>query len=323
MVPMKDLNVKIIDEISKRLTDKEKTVHYLMDTLCIAKESAYRRLKSQIPFTFEEVVIISQNLDFSIDKILGQGADNRVFFDMPVNITQAPAKIFQDMFENSCLILKKLASSEKQNTIAAINQLPFRFLPFKTLLKYEYYHYLYTNGYIPLMTQFSDIVITPQMESLHEKCADYFAHLRNVTGIIDNTLCSKIIKGIRYYHDLGFISNEDLKALQADLFKLFEIFETMVRIGQNHVGSAYSIYYSSHSIDSNSIYYEYDNKIMLQIWLYLESPIIINNNPLICNMQKRWLESIMRNSMLITKSNNIQQIEILRDMYKQISELHK
>jgi hypothetical protein len=320
---MKNLNAKIIDEIRNRLTDKEKTVHYLMDTLCIAKESAYRRLKSQIPFTFEEVVTIAQSLDFSIDKILERSTDNRVFFDMPVDITQTPAKIFQDMLENSCLILQKLTSSEKQNTIAAINQLPFRFLPFKTLLKYEYYHYLYTNGYISLMTRFSDIAITPQMESLHEKCADYFVHLRNVTGIIDNTLCSKIIKGIRYYHDLGLISYEDLQSLQADLFKLFEIFETMVRTGQNYVGSAYSIYYSVHSIDSNSIYYEYYNKIMSQIWIYPESPITIKNNSLICNMQKSWLESIIRNSMLITKSNNIQQIEILRDIYKQISELHK
>ncbi|GHV31804.1 hypothetical protein FACS1894177_07040 [Bacteroidia bacterium] len=320
---MKNLNAKIIDEIKKRLTNKEKAVHYLMDTLCIAKESAYRRLKSQIPFTFEEVVTIAQNLDFSIDKILGRSTDNRVFFDMPVDITQAPAKIFQDMLENSCLILRNLASSEKQNIIAAINQLPFSFLPLKTLFKYEYCHYLYTNGYIPLMTRFSDIAITPQMESLHEKCSDYFTHLRNVTGIIDNTFCSRIIKKIQYYHDLGLISNEDLKALQADLFKLFEIFETMVRTGKNHAGSAYSIYYSSHSIDSNSLYYEYDNKTMSQIWLYPESPIIIKNNPLICNMQKRWLESIIRNSMLITKSNNIQQIEILRDIHKQISELYK
>ncbi|GHU74688.1 hypothetical protein FACS189413_19420 [Bacteroidia bacterium] len=177
---MKNLNANIIDEINKRLPDKEKTVHYLMDTLCIAKESAYRRLKSQIPFTFEEVVTIAQNLDFSIDKILGRDVDNRVFFDMPVDITQAPAKIFQDMLENSRFVLQKLASSEKQNTIAAVNQLPFRYLPFKTLFKYEYCHYLYTNGYIPLMTQFSEIAITPQMESLHEKCADYFAHLKRV-----------------------------------------------------------------------------------------------------------------------------------------------
>ncbi|GHV07549.1 hypothetical protein FACS1894160_0320 [Bacteroidia bacterium] len=320
---MKDLNAKIINEINKRLSDKGKIIHYLMNTLCIAKESAYRRLKSQIPFTFEEVVTIAQNLDFSIDKVLSRDSGNRIFFDMPVNITQTPTEIFQDMLERSSHVLQKLVSSEKQNIIAALNQLPFRFLPYKTLLKLEYCNYLYTNGYMSLMTRFSEIAITPQMESLHEKCADYFEHLKNVTVIIDNTICSKIIKGIRYYHDLGFISNEDIKALQADLYKLLEIFETMLRTGQNHAGSAYFFYYAVHSIDSNTIYYEYDNKTMSQIWLYPESPIIINNNSLICNMQKRWLESKIRNSMLITKSNDAQQIEILRDMHKLVSELHK
>jgi len=59
----------------------------------------------------------------------------------------------------------------------------------------------------------------------------------------------------------------------------------------------------------------------LQSWIYPESPIIIKNDKTINSIQKRWIDSKIRNSMLITKTNDIQQIEIFRNIYKEISEL--
>jgi hypothetical protein len=54
------LTTKILDSIPKNI----KPIEYLIKILDISKESAYRRLRGEIPFTFEEMSKLSLDLDF-------------------------------------------------------------------------------------------------------------------------------------------------------------------------------------------------------------------------------------------------------------------
>jgi len=60
---------------------------------------------------------------------------------------------------------------------------------------------------------------------------------------------------------------------------------------------------------------------LLQVWAYPPFPLVLKNDSRINDIQKRWIESKVRNSMLITKTTNIRQIEIFRNIYQQVSEL--
>jgi hypothetical protein len=60
---------------------------------------------------------------------------------------------------------------------------------------------------------------------------------------------------------------------------------------------------------------------MSQIWLYLESPIVINESRLMCEKQKRWMEAKMKYSVLISKSNDILQSEIIRELSRQVNDM--
>ena len=318
---MKQLNEKIIDEIAKRLPDKKRTVIYLMDLLNIGKESAYRRLNNQIPFTFEEAITVAHDLDFSIDRMIGNEMKNRVFFDLPIDTTQNPVDLYIQNLDHSNKTMEELLRASNTSIVAALNRMPLVFFPFKTLFKFEYCHYLYSIGQIPLMTQFSDIVITPQMEKLHELGTNYCMRLQNITCVANSLIYNSLINEIRYYHRLKFISKEDLRILQAELLELFAMHENILRTGQNQQGSQYSIYYSQLEIGANCVHYEYDENVMLQIWLYPENSIVIKNNHIMAEIQKRWLEATIRNSTLITKSVDPTQIEILRNVYMQIMRL--
>lgn len=315
---MKNLNIEIINRVIDHLDNKKNAVNYLMTLLGIGKESAYRRINNTIPFTFQEVITIANDLNFSIDKILDKDVETRVSFDMPVNINQDPDRIFIEKLEQGNLVLEKLANSKKLNIIAAINRIPFFLFPFETLFKFEYCLYLNSIGHMHLMTTFSDVEITPQIKELHEKSAHYFSQLRNVTCVVDHNFLYEIIQEILYFHHLKFISDEELRILQKELLDLFALCEIILRTGQNQFGCDYSIYYSHFNIESNCIYYEYDNESMIQLWIYPESPIIIKNNTLMSDIQKRWLDAIIRRSMPISKTNNILQIGKFEETYNQI-----
>lgn len=318
---MKNVNVEVINEITKRLVDKRKMVSYLMNLLCIGKESSYRRIKGQIPFTFQEVTVIARDLGFSIDKMLGKDISRYVFFDMPVDISLSPENIYIKKLEMANVVLEKLVRAEKCSITAVINKVPLYLFPFKMLFKFEYFVYLNSNGYIPLMTQFSDIEIIPQINDLQKKSADYFNRIKNIICVVDNVVLSGLIMEIQYYYRRKLISDEDLAVLQKELFELLSFCETILRTGENGAGGRYVVYYSHLNINTNCAYYEYDDNLMLQIWIYSEGPILIENNPVMCDIQKRYLDSLIRNSVQISKNNDVLRIDKFREAYNLVVRL--
>ena len=62
---------ELINEMKDRMPQDQSLASYLINTLCIGKEAAYRRLRGEVAFTLDEIAIISCNLGISIDQIIG------------------------------------------------------------------------------------------------------------------------------------------------------------------------------------------------------------------------------------------------------------
>ena len=314
---------RIIEELAKRSAGKVKSVDYLMKSFSVSKETAYRRLRNQIPFSLEEVAAIASDLNTSIDQLLGFKTNSNYPFMNRFNLDQEPEGIYADLLNSDIEIVEKLISANDVKIVAAINRLPLQLLHYKSLFKLDYYHYMYSIGKISLMTKYSDITVPPHIIDLHKKAFDCFSKLNNITCIVDNTVFSDIIKKIQYYYRSKFISDEDLQILQSELLELLEVYESLLRNGKNSAGSDYVFYYSFFRLESSMVFFEYDDNSILEIRIYPESPIILQNNRLVNDVQKRWISSKIRNSVLITKTADIQQIEMLRDVYRQIGELRE
>lgn len=80
---MKDSIVnELITAMKDRFPPGQNLANFLTDTLCIGRESVYRRLRGEVAFTIDEVAQISCKLGISIDQIIGNHLYNRVTFDM-------------------------------------------------------------------------------------------------------------------------------------------------------------------------------------------------------------------------------------------------
>jgi len=321
---VQNASAKVVDEIIKQTPGNKGPVKYLTKLFPISKESVYRRIRNEIPFSLDEVVVIAKYFNISMDKLLDLKSENNSLFNREFIAEREPVNIYSDLLSDDIEFMRKLLTSTNVKITAAINSNPFRFLPYKSLFKLDYCHYLYSTGKISLVTtRYSDIEIPQIIKTLHEESVAYFNRLNNITCIVDSMLYSDIVKKIDYYHQLKFISTEDLHLLQVELFELLEMYENLLRNGKNNAGSNYTFYYSFFNLESNIIFVEYDNNSLLQLWIYPESPMILKNNVQINNIHKRWIDSKIRNSILITKTTDIHQIEMLRNVYHQISDLTK
>jgi len=314
---MKNLNEKVVSEINRRLPKNANAVNYLMDLLYLGKESAYRRLKSQIPFTLEEVAAIANDLGFSLDKIIGSREGSRVFFDMKVDLTKSSSELYIDLLQGDIKIMKELNSAKDLKIISAINRIPLRFLPFQNLFKFVYFRYLHSKGDLSIAVKFSDVVVPNKINELYREAARSFSNLNNITCVTNHAVFSRIIKSVQYCYQTGIISIEDLRLLQKELFEMLAFIERLFTTGGNDLGANYSIYYSYSELETNCVCYEYDGTMTSQIWLFPESPIVIDDNRLIYQMQKNWLEARMKYATLVTKSNNLLQAKIIKELYDQ------
>ncbi len=64
-------NTNLIEAAKEKFPPKGQLADMLMDTLYIGKEAIYRRLRGEVPFTFQEAAIISKELGISLDRIAG------------------------------------------------------------------------------------------------------------------------------------------------------------------------------------------------------------------------------------------------------------
>jgi len=318
---MQNFNAKIINGIIKYLPAGMNPVLFLMKMFPVSKETAYRRIRNQTPFSIDELVAIAKHFNITTDKLLDFQSDN-LFLDKDLNTDGTPLDIYSNLLAYDIEIMEKLLAAKNVKITAAVNQMPFRFLPYKSLFKLDYCHCMYSRGKISLITSgYADIEIPPVINTLHDKSVAFFNRLDNIACVIDSTIFSNIVTMIQYYNRLKFISGEDLQILKAELFDLLEKYERLLSAGKNSAGSEYVFYYSFFNIEPNLVFFEYDNKSLLQVWMYPQIPLAMKSDYGINNIQKRWIESKIRNSMLITKTTNIQQIEIFRNVYQQVSEL--
>ena len=253
---MQNFNSKIIDAIIKHSSGKKNLIPLLMKMFSMSKETVYRRMRNSCPFSIGEAVVIANYLNISMDELLDLKSGNNLVLEKDLNADGSPVDIYQDLIGNDIEVMEKLLVAKNVKITAAINQMPFRFLPCKSLFKLDYCHSMHAAGKISLITTgYSDIEIPTAVNDLYEKAVSCFKRLSNIVCVIDSTIFSNTIDKIRYYYRLKFLSDDDLRMLQTELFELLGVYENLLRNGKNKSGSDYVFYYSFFNLESNIVFY--------------------------------------------------------------------
>jgi hypothetical protein len=315
----KEINANIINEIVRHVS-KKRMKDYLGGLLSLSKESVYRRIYSHIPFTLDEIQLIANDLNVSIDRLIGFNEGNSFHFSRYYNMQ--PADAYCAMLTRNIKTLDRLSVFKNVKITAVLNHIPFYLCPLPSLFKLDYFHYLYSTGSISFMDRFSETDVPAGVVDLQEQLVASLKNLPALTCITDTTFYSNIIHKIQYFYRLNFLISEDVRTLQMEMYQLMEMFENLLRKGQNSNGVDCLFYYSFLNLESSSVFIEYADNSTLELWIYPGgSPLEIHNSATICDFQRQWIDFKMRNSILITKTNDLHLMEILRDMQKQIAGL--
>jgi len=302
-----DLNKKLVSTVLKNIPKNKKPVRYLVNILNISRESAYRRMRGDIPFTAQELAILATDLDFSIDSVYEHEKQNRTFIDYS-KMGKNSSDFFLFMLSRYSELLEKMSYAKKVEAIMAFNTFspPF-YADFYNLFKFSYYKWLYQDKEISWNKIYSETVLPDEVFVFQKKIINTFIRKKNIVLILDMNIFLNLIREIEYFYNRKLLTNKELIMFKEDMLRLIEKCEEMARTGI--LGAArIQLYLSPLCVNSNSVYYEYDDNVEPLFWTFTINPVIIQNAEF-ASIQLKWLNSLKRQSALITQSNEIMQAE--------------
>lgn len=315
-----DLNEIIVSTVLKNIPKNIKPVIYLMELLDLSRESVYRRIRKDIPFSMDELTKLALTLDFSLDEIVEGSKRERIFFDLGLKNPSNSVDSFSSVFQEYSSYINSLSKAKSSSVFMALNCVyPLFTVFFADLFKFNYFKWLVeTQDNIP-KNYFSNLVLPQELTALQQKITEEIKGTRNVAIILSPNISLSVIKDIQYYYQRKLINKEDLEILRIDLLKMMDFAEDVARTGRlDGENSQIDIYISIPYINSNTIYMEYDDVSEVHYWIYPTNPMIIRNSE-INNIQKKWFLSLKKSSTLITQSNEILQADFFDTQRKLIN----
>lgn len=319
----KNINKALLSKILESIPEHISTVTYLMDFLDISQGSVYRRLKGEIPFSFDEIYKLSENLGFSVDEIFDSKRKDRIFFDTKNDTPFDPSNAFIATVENLYNDIEFLSANRDSISIHAQNRIPLILaLFYDDLFRFFYYKWTHQLDNAPLNYRFSDVVLPSGLMTLRNKILSYSGRIANHTYILNKEVYLNIIKEIQYYYKRKLISEEELKLLRSDLMRIIRDTEQFSYRGIDRFEDPIFIYLSSFNIESNSVYTNSGGHTISYFYPYSVNPMIIRNTE-VCSVHKRWLESLKKYSILITQSNEELLSEFFSHQFEYVDNMDK
>jgi BetR domain. len=313
----------LIATIREVIPEGTNLTNYLSDILNIGRESVYRRLRGEINFTFEEVAILSKELNFSLDNLIGIKKDSNALF----NIHMLQKMDYFDIYVNKILEYGKLfrESSAQMQTRArmSVNTIPYFFhISYEALSKLRIYKWLYQNQKIKPGDKYSDFLLPKRIYDTHDAFFKDIQTVPNITIIMDNNVFWSVTKDIEYFLKRNLLSDDDLIILKKELHRMVDVIEKMATEGVCRNGVKVEMYISAVDLEASYLHYEYGDNQFAQVRIYSISAID-SFDPGICTIQKQWMESQKRYSVLISESGEMQRFEYMNKQREYIDNISK
>jgi len=319
-----DIYIKLIDTIKQYISDDDKIISRLEEILDISQQSIYRRLRGEIPFTFEEVMKIALNLSFSLDEIIGKHHHKGTFLDLESFLKEEMGitGVYNDFIDKVVGMMNETSTTTDTTLVSARNKFPLSLLlRYEGLTRFKYFKVLHLQEEA-FSTPFSEVILTSENKQSIKRYMFDYKRISRIELIVDNNTLLSMIKEITYFYKRKLISDSELAILQSELLELIDYLERIMSEGKNDVGSHVACYLSTFNIETNYSYIQYGRKMLVKFWAYAEIPMIISD-PRICLMQKDWLDSLKKYSTLITGSNELQRIQYLEMQREYINNIGK
>ncbi len=285
-------------------------VDTLINIIPISKEAGYRRLRGEIQFTLAEAARISEKLSVSIDQLVGIDKKGKHMFHIKQLFTDDPFEKYYDLLKSSLLIYKQMKEDPDAYFYFAGGSLPNIFyFKYPLLSRYTFFRWFYQTSYIHgIAKRFEDVVIPQKIQDIQKEISEASLFVNNDFIIGENIVLS-LINDLKYFATIALVKPEDVAELIKEIHMMLDDMEkTTIEGRYTKAGKKVSIYVSNAYFDGNYGYMSGSNFKASIIYLFGINHLSCID-PVICEYQKSWIESLIAYSTLISGSGRLHGID--------------
>jgi hypothetical protein len=310
-----------LDEIRKKIPQNSKLVNKLVDILYIEKEAVYRRLRREVPFTFQEIVTLSKNLGISLDNVLDIDTHKNRIFQLKLIEYMNPHEIDYSMIQDYVNIIQNSKNESITETGVVSNILPQTlYTGYKLISKFYIFkwHYHYSHS---LVKPFHETIVPEKISNLLDANYIESKNIRNTFYILDSQVIQNLINDIKYFNTIRLIKDEDVASIKEELIQFTNYLEAIAVNGYfQETKNKVQIYISNINIDTSYTFLDTLNCKLSMIWTFILT-FTISMDKRTFNTMKSWFWSIVRNSSIITVTGEKERILFFETQRKIIEEL--
>jgi transcriptional regulator with XRE-family HTH domain len=297
----------IIDTVLSKIPPYISPINYLASALNLSKESIYRRIRDEVPFTLQDIYILATDLSISLDEIIHSSKEKNLnsklsLFEYRSNSIFDPEQLFFEIFSMYDNSLANLVYKETEVIIAVNHLMIFSTIHLDHLFRFYYYKWVQQFHLMPLKFRLSDIEIPEKISILRDNIKSNGVFVGNNIYILDQNFIKNTLLEVQYYYKRKLISDEELLLIQQDFSSFVDMLEGMVKEKIKSPNFNSQIYIPSFRIESSGLYARYGDQEECHFWIYSGTHIASKDRE-VCKTYKAWLVSFKKYSSLITGCN--------------------
>lgn len=319
---MKNPSNKYIEDIIRMKIHKDdKLVEVLMDVLSLGKEAAYRRLRGEVPYTFDDIMKISVRYTISLDEIVGNKTTGTVLANTNIIDINDPITSYKEYLISQIEIFKEVNKRKNGKAHLAFNLIPYvLYSSYQNLNKFRLYRWIHQMDSTVSLPAFKDVEFPKDMWKIHNDTIQEFFKISEINFVFDKSLFLNQVKDILLFVQLDLIDKESLSLLKAELLQLLDDIVQLSNLSPESEIKR-SLFVSNVSFETSYLSFEAENFQACGLRL-LGISVITTQDPWMCQQQKRWIESLKRYSTLISISGEIDRFTFINQQKEYINLLN-
>jgi hypothetical protein len=305
---MQNLQSTLFSKIRTVVPNPGTLAEDLVKLLDISKDSAYRRLKGEKQLSFDELVIIAQAYDLSLDDLLDLWEESVVFQGDYVNSEDMDMeKYLLSMLTN----LEKLEQFESKELFYISKDLPvFYYLMYPEVTAFKFFVWAKTQMQFEGMKEkkFSFDTLTPHLSELALRVAQLYTRIPS-SEILNADNILNDLRQIEYYKDTNLMTNQgDLDTIYTKLHEMMAHMEEQAAAGRkfmpgSRAGSGdapYKLYVNDFFVGDNTIVARAGDLQLVYV-NHAAINFVFTSTPAFVDYNKEFMNNIIKRSSLISE----------------------
>lgn len=318
--------VKFIERIKQTLSPSLSLVNELADLLQISTDSAYRRIRCETTFSFDEIITLCNHYKISFDSFC-MNESGSVNFNYTLLVSKLES--FKGYISGMLKDMKRIGHMQEKEIIYAAEDIPiFHLFKFPELAAFKMFYWMKSVLNVPEFDgkKYNPELVDTSIMDDGKQILDIYIKTP-CTEIWSDRTISSIIKQIDYYNESGlFASRKDAlricdilaealndiqgqaerstKASVAGYENNFILYKSDVEMGNNcilvNTSGIKSVYLRHHTFNS-----------------------MVSSNASFCDETEHWLKGLMKKSTLISGVSEKQRYQYFRNSQEKIENLKK